>query len=94
MEKFEKEIMLYLRNIVNKCIRLDKKVDMLNTRLDELREVTMNLGKACGTAFGQTKHVIQHLAETAEETREELAEYGGTIGGQSDWYSNSNIKVV
>ena len=85
MSDFEKSVMRYLKNIVNKCIHLDKKIESLTRQLSEVRETTMSLGKACGQAFGQTKVVIESLAETALETREDLSEYGGVIIDSSDW---------
>ena len=69
-------ILQYLRNITAKMTVLFERMETLNIRV-------MALGKACGTAFNQTKEVVQKLAEVSEETRMDLAEYGGTIEAAS-----------
>ena len=73
----ENELMLqYLRNITSK-------ITVLFDRLEELSKRVMALGQACGTAFNQTKEVVNKLAEATEETRLDLAEYGGVIEAES-----------
>ena len=56
---------------------------MLFDRIDDLSNRVILLGKACGTAFNQTKEVVNKLAEATEETRMDLAEYGGVIEADS-----------
>lgn len=73
----ENELILqYLRNIT-------AKMTVLFERMEALTKVTTALGVACGTAFNQTKEVVQKLAEVTEETRMDLSEYGGTIEAAS-----------
>ena len=66
-------ILQYLRNITSKISTLFNRIESLHERVDQL-------GKACGTAFNQTKEVVNKLAEATEETRLDLEEYGGIIG--------------
>ena len=73
----ENELILqYLRNIT-------AKMSVLFERIESLTERVNALGQACGTAFNQTKEVVQKLAEVTEETRMDLSEYGGTIEAAS-----------
>jgi hypothetical protein len=76
MSKFEKEVMLYLRNLASKFHHLSEK-------LNRLEKIMMAGFKATGTAFSQTKEVVNKLAEATEETRINLAEYGGVIEADS-----------
>ena len=82
----DQEVLKYLKNIVNKLIHLDKKIDTLHIRMNSLELTTMNLGKACGTAFSQTKDVIEHLGGLQEKAREELGEYSGVLIDHSQWF--------
>ena len=73
----ETELMLqYLRNITAKMTVLFERMEALTARVTAL-------GIACGTAFNQTKAVVQKLGEVTEDTRMDLAEYGGTIEAAS-----------
>ena len=77
MPACENELILqYLRNIT-------AKMSVLFDRIEALTERVNALGQACGTAFNQTKEVVQKLAEVTEETRMDLSEYGGTIEAAS-----------
>ena len=58
---------------------VDKRLEHLGKAMERLEKVTVQLGKACGAAFGQTKVVIEHLTEAVDGTRQDLSEYGGTI---------------
>ena len=69
-------ILQYLRNITAKMTVLFERMEALTIRVTAL-------GVACGTAFNQTKEVVQKLAEVTEDTRMDLAEYGGTIEAAS-----------
>ena len=69
-------ILQYLRNITSKISTLFNRIESLHERVDQL-------GKACGTAFNQTKEVVNKLAEATEDTRMDLAEYGGVIEADS-----------
>jgi len=63
MEKRDKELICqYLRNITSK-------ISVLFDRIEELSKRVEALGQACGSAFNQTKVVVNHLAEVQEETR-------------------------
>ena len=73
----DNELMLqYLRNITSKVSTLFEKIEFLE-------KTVVQLGKACGMAFNQTKEVVNKLAVGMEETREDLAEYGGVIEADS-----------
>ena len=73
----ENELILqYLRNIT-------AKMTVLFDRIEDLSKRVILLGQACGTAFNQTKEVVNKLAEATEETRMDLAEYGGVIVADS-----------
>ena len=92
---FQKEVMLYLRNWAAWKHGFSKKVEKIHTRLDcieikiaEVLATTFQVGRACGTAFEQTKTVINALSEEASACREDLAEYGGTII-ESSWAGNT-----
>ena len=74
--KFEKEVMLYLRNLAAKFHHLSQKVI-------ELKQIMYKGFRATGTAFNQTKDVVNALAKATEETRLDLAEYGGVIEADS-----------
>jgi hypothetical protein len=76
MSKFEKEVMIYLRELPSKFHNLSEK-------LDKLEKIMMVGFKATGTAFSQTKEVVNKLAMVTEETRNNLAEYGGVIEAES-----------
>jgi len=69
-------ILQYLRNIT-------AKMTVLFDRIEDLSKRVILLGQACGTAFNQTKEVVNKLAEATEETRMDLAEYGGVIVAES-----------
>ena len=69
-------ILQYLRNIT-------AKMSVLFDRIEDLSKRVIGLGQACGTAFNQTKEVVNKLAEATEETRMDLAEYGGVIVADS-----------
>ena len=66
----------YLRNITSKVSTLFEKIEFLENTV-------VQLGKACGMAFNQTKEVVNKLAVGMEETREDLAEFGGVIEADS-----------
>ena len=76
MEEKHKEIMLYLKNIVNKYYVLTK-------RLDKIDSTLMALGRATGTAFNQTKVVINDLSLRAETIQDDLSDAMGTIRDSS-----------
>ena len=66
MEKRDKELICqYLRNITSK-------ISVLFDRIEELSKRVEALGQAYGSAFNQTKVVVNHLAEVQEETRMDL----------------------
>jgi len=84
--KFQKEVMLYLRNLAawkhtfsEGIKKLNNRIDVIEIKLCEILEGTQKLGRACHQAFSQTKEVINALSEEAKSTREDLAEYGGVI---------------
>ena len=81
--KFEKEVMLYLRNLVNKMSYLTKSVDSLHNRIDVLESVLMDGFRATGTAFNQTKEVCQAIVNETRSVKDNLEEYGCIIEGSS-----------
>ena len=81
MEKFEKDVMQYLRNIVTKLI-------ILNKRMDKLED-----GFRCtSVAFKQIKTVVQAVVNEVELSRDELSEYGGVI--QADTFFDPPVRTV
>ena len=78
-DPFKAEVMLYLRNLAAKFHYLSTQVEKVHERLDHLEEVLMQGFRATGTAFQQTKEVVQAVVNETKETREDLAEYGGVI---------------
>ena len=70
--KFEDEVMKYLGNIVTKMYVLFK-------RMDKLEKIMMEGFRATGTAFHQTKTVVQAVVDEVGQTRADLSEYGGII---------------
>ena len=76
MEKFEENVMLYLRNIVTK-------INHMNKRMNKLEKTMVDGFRATGTAFNQTKTVVQAVVNEVGQTREELLEYGGVIEASS-----------
>ena len=83
MSKFEKDVMLYLRNIVNKMINLSEKVNSLHNRIGVLESVLMDGFRATGAAFNQTKEVCQASVNETRSVKDNLEEYGGIIEGSS-----------
>jgi hypothetical protein len=81
--KFEKDAMLYFRNIVNKMINISEKVNSLHKRIDVLESVLMDGFRATGTAFSQTKEVCQAIVNETRSVKSNLEEYGGIIEGSS-----------
>ena len=75
-EKFQENVMLYLRNLAAKFHHLCEKVD-------KLEKIMMKGFQATGMAFHQTKEVVNKLATATEDTRNDLAEYGGVIEAES-----------
>ena len=70
--KFEEDVLLYLRNIIAKLRVLSERVDKMESR-------ALSLGGACSAAFLQVKDVVNKLYEEQTATREDLSEYGGVI---------------
>ena len=65
-------VLLYLRNIV-------AKMHVLFKRMDKLEQIMMAGFRATGTAFHQTKTVVQAVVNEVGQTREELSECSGII---------------
>ena len=66
------EIMKYLKNIMNKIIRLNKKIENLEQNM-------ISLGKCNSEAFKQCKICINTLAQNQEEVFDEFQTAAGTI---------------
>ena len=80
--KFEKMLV----RISLRFDRLDKRFTKLERVILTLDKKVVALGQACGTAFNQTKVVINKLKEYQEELGESLDSYGGVIEASSfDW---------
>ena len=91
-KQFQKEVMLYLKNIVNKCINLSEKVCELGKKIVNLENVMMQGFRATGIAFNQMKTVTAACCEEARGAREDLAEYGGVIENSTfDTYMKTRI---
>ena len=81
----DETVLKYLRDIKDKVITLELKLDKIEERVEKL-------GVGCKEAFKGTKDVIgslrdvtEALAEQQKGTREDLAEYGGTVEADSWW---------
>ena len=81
----EETVLKYLRDIKDKVMNLELKLDKMEERVEKL-------GVGCSEAFKSTKDVIGSLKDVTEAlavqqkgTREDLAEYGGTIEAASWW---------
>ena len=72
MVEFEKEVMKYLKNIVNKLIRLGDKVQAMETK-------TVELGRGCSRAFEMCKVVINELTEHQQQLNDTIDEHTGTM---------------
>jgi len=95
--KFEKDVMLYLRNLAQWKHHASQRLDDILVRLDEqdvmiceLGQLVRKLGCANCEAYGQVKVVIEKLADVAEETRQNLDEYGGVITEST----YDNVRIV
>ena len=79
----EKEILKYLKNIVQKLINLNERIHELEKKHIEMEKIVcsgfsyVNKGlKAHSDAWQQTKMVITDLANIQEETRDDLSDCG------------------
>ena len=89
--EFQKQVMLYLRNLASKFHHLSQEVEKVHARLDVLESVLMEGFRATGTAFHQTKEVCNAIAQQTRETKENLEEYGGIIEGSSFFDGTTRI---
>ena len=87
----DKEVLKYLKNIVNKLINLNARIHQLERKHVEMEKIVctgfayINKGlKAHGEAWAQTKAVVTELANIQEETRDDLSDCSGTIR-ESTW---------
>ena len=72
--------------VLKKLDQMEVKLTATNKKLDDVERKIMKLGHACGTAFEQTKVVINALKEHTESIGESLDEYGGVIEASTfDW---------
>ena len=95
--KFEKDVMLYLRNLAQWKHHASKQLDDILVRLNEqdvmicqLGQQVRKLGCANCEAYGQVKVVMERLADVTEETRQNLDEYGGIITEST----YDNVRIV
>ena len=58
-------------------------VEKLHARIEYLENMIVEGFKATGTAWKQTKIVVQKLADETRNTKERLEEYGGVIEADS-----------
>ena len=75
-EKFQENVMLYLRNLAAKFHHLSEKID-------KLEKIMMKGFQATGMAFHQTKEVCQAIVNETRQNTEHLDEFGGTIEAES-----------
>ena len=76
---FQKLVMQYLKNLVNKMIHLNERVHQVEVQTQKLETIMMSGFRATGTAFKQTKTCVNALAALQEDTMEDLAECSGVI---------------
>ena len=72
---FQKDVMRYLKNIVNKLIHLNTRVHQVELQCAKLETIQMSTGEA----FHQTKTCVNALATLQEDTMDNLAECGCAI---------------
>ena len=77
--KFEKECMLYLRNLSGKFWNLNKLVEKLIDGQELLQASILAIGAANGCAYDQVKVVIDHLARRTSEVVQDLSSAMGTM---------------
>ena len=77
--KFEKECMLYLRNLSGKFWNLNKLVEKLIDGQELLQASILAIGAANGCAYDQVKVVIDHLACRTNEVVQDLSSAMGTM---------------
>ena len=95
--KFEKDVMLYLRNLAQWKHHASQRLDNILLRLNEqdvmiceLGQQVRKLGCANCEAYKRVKVVCERLAEVTEETRNNLDEYGGIITEST----YDNVRIV
>ena len=79
VDPHKSEVLKYLRNLSAKFHYMCTKVENLDKRLDKIETILMSGFRATGTAFKQTKEVVQAVVNETRDVREDLAEYGGVI---------------
>ena len=86
MQDLPGEILKYLKNIVQKLIKLNERIHKLETKQVEMEKIVctgfsyINKGlRAHNEAWQQTKTVMAELANIQEETRDDLSDCSGTI---------------
>ena len=75
----EQEILKYLKNMTTKLINLDRKVEDLHNRVDEMKAMTYDLGTANSKGYAMCKKCIQAIAENSEDLMSELTDAMGTV---------------
>ena len=84
---FQKDVMRYLKNIVNKLIHLNSRVHQVEVQCAKLETIQMSGFRATGEAFHQTKTCVNALATLQEDTMDNLAECSGAIQDNT-WHSS------
>ena len=75
---FKLQVLQSLKNITDKLISL-------NTRVQNLETKTQEFGLGCSRAFTMCKHVINELSEHQKSIHDALDEYGGCITESTAW---------
>ena len=84
-EQHHREVMCYLKNLVNKVIRLSDRLTNMEDNLKEVTSKTQELGKGCARAFQMCKEVICKMSENQECMNDTLEEASGVIC-ESTWH--------
>ena len=82
-DPWKADMLLYLRNLAAKFHNLSQRVDCIAENVEGLRNLCLQGFQATGTAFSQTKIVVQKVVDEIKQTNEDLAMYGGVIEADS-----------
>ena len=83
-----------MRNLAAKFHYVSTQVEEIHERLGILEQLVWKGFQATGTAFNQTKTVVNALVSESKGTRRDLAEYGGVIEGESYFDPHMRTNIV
>ena len=93
-DPWKADMLLYLRNLAGKFHHVSQQVSKLHDRLDVLESVLMEGFRATGTAFNQTKGVVQAVVDETKSVKEQLFEACGVIESSSYFDPHMRTHIV